>query len=219
MKKLLVILTIVFLGYITTASIIQESPFSSRGYTDLYINEAGAEKCKTYGFHADADGRNFGIISLHAGLAPVPRSSSKITVLFNTEKLAELGYTDMPGGLARIPVPRGLMAQSNELLVCGRTSSSGAPITVYADSEFGVYSGAYFPEGEGFRMDLETYAPIVGVPFEITATARNYGTEDINVSLSYRKAELERAAPEVSVLEGETSKTGAVQKCAQWNGG
>src|SRR3989344_912613 len=219
MKKLLIVISLILLSYIAVAGVVQEFNFRPQGYSDLYISDFNGEKCANFEFLSPGqiDGRVYPILSLKAQVSPAPKNSSKIAVTFNRTKLGEIGYADFKEGVARIQVPQGLMDNTNTVKVCGTVMGSTNTIRVLADSVFGIYSGAYFPQGKGFKMDLETYLPFVGAPFEITATARNYGTEDINVFLSYRKAELERAAPEVSVLEGETSKTGAVQKCKKWD--
>ncbi|HLC92782.1 MAG TPA: hypothetical protein VJH23_03670 [archaeon] len=217
MKKFLILFALVFFSYITSAAVVQEFTFHDQGYQDFYISGVNVHKCTNFDFiySGDINAEMFQIISLNANLAPVPKSNAKINVLFNTQKIAELTYADFQNGVVRIPVPQGLLKENNSVTVCGQTSYTVNAITVFADSKFGVYTGAYFPQEKGFKMDLDTYAPYVGVPFKITSVARNFGTEDATVSLSYRKAELERAAPEVSVLDGITSKSGTVPKCSE----
>jgi len=88
---------------------------------------------------------------------------------------------------------------------------------ISADSEFGLYYAPFFPEEEGFKLELETYQPIVGIPFKIDAVAKNYGSEDTEVSLSYRRGELEESLEEITILGGETSKKGIAPKCLERN--
>ncbi len=219
MKKTLLILSLILFSCITAASIVQEFSFKNQGYQDFYIKDMNVEQCKSFDFiyTGEVNGKTFQIISLKSGITQIPKSTAKITVFFNGAQVAELVQNDFSDGLARITLPEAVMKENNTIKICGETSENANTIKIFADSKFGVYSGAYFPQGRGYEMQLETYAPYVGVPFKITAVARNFGTEDAQVSLSYRKAELERAAPEVSVLDGETSKNGIVPKCSKWD--
>src|SRR3989344_5822448 len=222
MRKFHILLTLsalIALSYITSAATVQEFSFKDKGYSDFHISGADTEKCTNFEFvyQGELNGRNFDVLSLKAFFAPAAKSNAKITVLFNGEKVSELASEQFSLGIARVQMPLGKLAQNNTVRVCATTSSAVKDITVFADSQFGIYSGAFFPNRDGYRMELETYEPQVGVPFRVDAVARNYGTEDAYVTLSYRKTELERAAPEVSVLGGETSKSGTAPKCEEWD--
>ncbi len=221
MRKFFIFFALIALSYITSAATMQEFGFNDLGYKDFHISGPGIEKCADFDFiyRGELNARAFEVLSLRAGFAPDEKSGAKIAVHFNGGKISELGSEDFANGIARVQMPPGKLREKNSVGVCAKTSSIVNDITVYADSKFGVYDGAFFPNGDGYKLELETYEPLAGVPFRVEAVASNYGTEDAYVTLSYRKLELERAAPEVSVLDGETTKSGTAPKCIEWNDG
>ena len=221
MKRLLLII-LIFFGYITYAAPVEEFSFSEQGYTDFYINEADSFDCTRYDFiyENDLNSGLFPIISLKVNFSPQSSGEATTTVYFNNdEPIAELKSSDFLNGVARISIPISDIRENNNLRVCGKTSFSINSIKISADSTFGVYSNSFFPEEDGFELELETYQPIVGVPFKVDAIVRNYGSEDVEVELTYRKEELEENTPEVTVLSGDTTNSGLVPKCEERENG
>jgi len=217
MKGLFLLLMLVLAGYITMAATITESTFSTAGASDFYINGFDSNGCKDYVFDytGKIDPKNFHILSLSASFSPNLKSNASIRVEFNGEQIVTLRQKDVQTPLARIYVPDELVQQKNSIKICATTSASVNQIKIGADSIFGVYSGPYFPRDKGLELELETYSPYAGVPFNAQAVARNFGTQDIEVLLTYRKQELEENTPEVSILKGETSKRGIVPSCTK----
>jgi len=220
MKRGFILIFLLLCSYITAGAVIAELEFKSQGYKDLYINDSDFFSCTSFDFLSpDMNGETFAVLSLRAGFGSQPKEASLLKVYFNNALLDELNFRDFPNWVSRIEVPAETISGSNEVKVCGKAAVASGTIKVGADSAFGIYSGAHFPEKDGFTLDLETYAPYVGIPFTARAVARNYGTQDAPVLLTYRKQELEENTPEISVLKGETSKQGIVPKCRERNEG
>lgn len=219
MKKGLVILCLLALSYITYAGTVQEINFGQNGFKDFYINGSSVYDCTTFSFPfaPDANGEVFHMLSLKADLPSQQKSSATVAVFFNgDEKLAELRSKDFGNGFARIEIQKEKLRSSNSVKICARTSSLPGTVKISSESYFGSYTGTHFPQEKGVRLELETYTPYVGIPFSIDAVAKNFGTEDAQVMLTYRKQELEENTPEISVLKGETSKQGIAPKCERW---
>tara|TARA_Y100000310_G_scaffold193496_1_gene193443 strand:+ start:5213 stop:6439 length:1227 start_codon:yes stop_codon:yes gene_type:complete len=220
MKVGFLLTALIFLSYITMASPLTEFSFKEQGYQDFYINGFGEYDCKKYNFvlNQDLNSAVFPVFSLNAEFSPQIESDASIIVFFNDDNsIAELKSTDFENNIARIWIPREKVSENNNIKVCGKTSFSVNRILVSADSEFGVYYAPFFPKEDGFKLELETYQPIVGIPFRIDAVAKNYGSEDSEVSLSYRREELEEYLEEITILGGETSKNGTAPKCLERN--
>ena len=218
--KGLTLIILIFFVYITYAVPIEEFSFSEQGYPDFYINEADSFDCTRYDFvyENDLNSGLFPIISLKVDFSPQSTGEATITVYFNSnDPIAELKSTDFSNKTARISIPINEIRENNNLKVCGKTSFSINSIKISSDSTFGVYSAPFFPEENGFELELETYRPIVGIPFNVDAIVRNYGSEDVSVNLTYRKEALEENTPEVTVLSGETTNSGLVPKCVERN--
>ncbi|MCR4336063.1 MAG: hypothetical protein NUV57_06045 [archaeon] len=218
MKAGFLLITLILLSYITMAAPVSEFSFKEQGYQDFYINGFDKYDCKKFDFilNQDLNSAVFPIFSLNAEFSPKTESEASIFVFFNDDNsIAQLKSTDFLNNIARIWIPREKIAENNNLRVCGKTSFSVNRILISANSEFGVYYAPFFPEKDGFKLELETYQPIVGVPFRVDAVAKNYGSEDSEVSLSYRRGELEEWLEEITILGGETSKKGIVPKCVE----
>ena len=211
-------LSLIFLSYITPAYTSEEFSFKSLGYSDFYINDFNSTNCTAYEFlHTkDLNASLYPVLSLKADFSPSPGKPAKITVFFNDENaLTELKYADFTNGFARIDIPREKVRESNRLAVCGTTSYTVNRITISADSFFGVYSKAFFPRENGLTLEPETYRPVMGAPFTAKVVARNYGSENQAVVLSYRRPELEESMDAVSIISGETTMEGVAPKCAE----
>ncbi|MEK6957835.1 MAG: hypothetical protein AABW99_02560 [archaeon] len=219
MKHILLALTLILTSYITLGATISEFTFAQQGYKDFYINGFDSYGCSEYNFlnTVDLNGEVFPIISLKAYFAPNPGREAEVKAFLNgdVDAIAELKFSDFMDGTARIWVPREKIVHENSLSVCGKTSFTVNSIKIGADSSYGVYYAPYFPAKDGFVLNLETYAPIVGKPFRVTAVAKNYGSEDASVKLDYRRSELEESLKELSVLDGTTSEEGVVPKCIE----
>lgn len=216
--KLLMLIALILFGYITMASPLEEFSFKEQGYQDFYINGSDEFDCKKYDFVYEND-MNYGlypIFSLNVDFFPQEAKEANVTVYFNDDEiLAELTAEDFRGGISRIWLPRDKLVENNNLRVCGKTSFTVNSIKISSDSFFGVYSSPFFPKEDGFKLELETYSPTVGESFTINAVARNYGSEETRVELTYRRGELEENTPEITVLSGETTNTGVVPACEE----
>jgi len=220
MRTKILLLTLLLFGYITSASPFVEFSFEEQGYSDFYINGSGTYDCTRYDFvySQDLNAGLFPIFSLQAEFSPNLESDASIIVFFNSdESMVELKSTDFSNKVARIRIPREKITENNNLRVCGSTSFSVNSIKISPESTFGVYSAPFFPEETGFMLELETYQPIVGIPFKIDAVAKNYGSKDAEVSLSYRRDELEESLQEITILAGDTSNKGVAPKCQERN--
>ncbi len=219
MRKLLLLFFLLAAGYITAAETIQESTLKNMGYKDFYIRGSDSFACSEYllPFQSDTNVGIFPILSLKVIYLPESRGTPVLKVFLGDsgEPLAEYLPHDIEKGVARIVLPLERMGERNLVRICGKAAPDNT-ILVASDSTYGLYRIPYFPKGKGLEVGLETYNPLVGVPFEIVATARNYGSVDAEVSLSYRLLDLKEALPEASVLDGETSKSGVVKACSEW---
>lgn len=217
-NKFFLAIALIFLSYITSAQALEEVSFKQSGYDDFYINDFSSSSCTTYdiSFAHDVNALVTGILSLKADFKPTPGDFESVSVFLNNDKIGEeLNPGDFKAGLARVVLPGQFLQKTNSLKVCGKTSGTVNKLVVFADSEVGLYDTFYFPREDGLTLDLETYSPFVGRTFNIDAVARNYGTKDADVSLSYRKQDLEEALAEINILKGETSKSGTVPKCLE----
>lgn len=215
MRKYLSLFFLLAASYMAFAGTITEQSFNSAGYKDFYINDANGFSCTTFVVNTpDLNGEVFPVFSLRAKFLPKSVGNPIIKVYLNdsSEPLGEYFPHNFSNGTVRIVLPREQLRASNNLKVCGKPAPENS-IWINADSTFGLYHMPYFPPIKGLELGLETYHPKVGVPFELIATARNHGSEDAFVSLSYRRIDLREALPEASVLDGETSKTGVVRRC------
>ncbi len=221
MRKLLALFFLLAACAIAAAGTVQESTFKSMGYNEFYIRDSNSFACSEYTllFPKDTNAQIFPVLSLKVLYLPTPSGAPVIKLYLNNDAqpVAEYLAHDLRDGVARLVLGREKMGESNTLRICAR-AAPGTTIWVTSDSKYGIYEIPYFPKGKGLTVGLETYSPMVGVPFEIVAVARNYGSEDAAVSLSYRRLDLKESLPEASVLDGQTSKSGVVGKCRQWQG-
>ncbi len=220
MRKLLILFFLLAAGYITMGQTLHEDTFKSLGYQDFYIRDSNFFACSNYTFPVpnDTNADALAVLSLKVAYLPSQGGTPILDVYLGDDKapLAEFLPQDLTNGFARIVLPRDRLGGGKNLVrVCGK-ASPGNTIWISSGSAYGLYKIPYFPKGRGLVAGLETYKPMVGVPFEIVAIAKNYGGEDAQVSLSYRRLDLKQSLPEASVLDGETSKTGVVKKCTQW---
>ena len=219
MKLLHLAITLLFMCYITNASTIDETKFSEQGYSNFYINGSDSFDCAKYEFiySKDINAQVFPVISLKVDFFPNSDGKAEIITYFNDDNvLAELKPTDFTNGFARIPLIKEKMKENNVFRVCAKTSYSINKIGILADSYFGVYSMPYFSKINGFKLKPETYRPFENDPFDIEIVALNSGSEDVEITIKYRKDQLEEYLEEISVLKGETSKTGIIPKCKEY---
>ena len=220
MKHLILTIMLILMSYITIGASLEEFTFIEQGYEDFYIKGADNFDCKRYEFlyTLDLNADLFPVFSLKAVFSPKTGQNAEITIYFNDDNsIANLKANDFLNGVARINIAREKLGESNSIRVCGKTSFSVNTIKINANSTFGTYFAPYIPEENGFELTLETYRAKVGIPFKITATTRNYGSEDTEISVSYRREELEEKLEEISILKGETAKIGVLPKCVQRN--
>ncbi|HZX20025.1 MAG TPA: hypothetical protein VFF13_03355 [archaeon] len=217
MKHSLLFASIILLSYITVAGTVEEFSFKSQGYQDFYIEGFDSYDCKQYDFvfNSDINATVFPIFSLDFEFLPKPGKDAKITVFLNDgNAIAEL----KPGiekqtGKTRIWLPKEKLKSQNNIKVCGQTAFTANQVRIVADSTLGIYTTPYFPKENGFVLELEKHSLIVGEPFRMEAIARNYGSEDAQVELTYRRGELEENTPEITILSGKTTNNGVVPKC------
>jgi len=209
----------VFLLGNANAKTIEEFDFKSLGYKDFYINDFNKEGCVNFDFSysSDLNGYVFPIFTLKADFPKDPKNMAKIMVLVNGVEVKELKYDDFMVGVAHVWLPKNVFGKTNTIKVCGKTSKTQNKIGILADSYFGIYETAYFPDSGGLTLELETYNPYVGRIFKIDSIARNYGSQDVEVELFYRQKDLEEKGAQLSILKGETSKKGVVPKCIARN--
>ncbi|VVC00370.1 Uncharacterised protein [uncultured archaeon] len=222
-KYCIALFALLLAGYITSAATISEQDFKSQGKQDFYISDSNVFSCKDFdvSLPADTNAEIFPVFSLRAKFLPSEAGNPLITLFINSQKeaFAEYRPADFRNGVARIVLPFGtLRVGDNTIRVCGK-AAPGNSIWITADSTFGLYEMPYFPKEGGLEFQLESTKPRVKVPFDIIAVARNFGSVDAPISLSYRRIDLREALPEASVLGGETSKTGVVEKCREWSTG
>ncbi|MCR4369505.1 MAG: hypothetical protein NUV67_06400 [archaeon] len=217
--RLILAIALILLSYISVAGTVNEFTFKSQGYEDFYINDFEAFDCKRYDFVSqDLNAGQFPVFSLRAEFLPASGRNAFLTVYFNDDNaLAKLTKQEFTQGVARIWLPREKFFETNNLKVCGNTSLSVNIIKVSSDSSVGVYETAYFPKKGGLVMELDSYEQIVGNEFIARAVAKNYGSENAQVMLTYRKDYLEENTPEVTVLKGETTREGVVPKCTRYD--
>ncbi len=219
MRKIFALCFLLGAAGLANAVTLQESTFKAMGYSDFYIKDSNVFSCNTYTlpFPADTNADVLGVVSLKVFYLPGPSGAPTLKAYLNDNFISEYFPSDFKDGALRVVLPRDKMGVSNSFRLCGMAAPQNT-IWVSEDSAYGLYRMPYFPKGAGLAVQLETYHPIVGVPFEIVAVAKNYGGEDVQVSLSYRRVDLKESLPEASVLDGETSKSGVVKMCERWDG-
>ena len=207
-----IFLLAVLLLPLASATTISEKMFSDYGVGTYTVTGADHTGCVDVQFlrsAEDLDPRNHHVLSVRVEFGPSRRGVAKLEIYLNDEPLEELGTTDYTyeeGIVARVNLPRALMAEKNKLQLCATTSQSITYFNVLEDSVIGVYRMADFSHEDSFVKMVSTPSPTVNRPFTVAIVARNYGAGEADVHIDYRIVNM----PRVELVEGETEFYGTI---------
>ncbi|MEM4261396.1 MAG: hypothetical protein QXI10_00350 [Candidatus Diapherotrites archaeon] len=212
------LVVLVFLAPIILATPIEVKSLEELGYKDFYVNEFNTYYCKEYSlsFQNDVNAFVFPIMQISSEIQGYPNGTEELRIYLNNNLVEELDFFE-PVNNKLVYFPKEMWEKNNTLKVCIKTSFNINKIGFLAKTRIGLFESYYFPKEDGFKLELETYEPILGKQFKISAVAKNYGSKDLDVSIYYRKSELEKVLKELSILKGETAKKGVVPKCEKRN--
>ncbi len=199
-----------------SAKALELKTLEDYGYKDFYVNKFDFYSCKEYtvSFQNDTNYFVFPIMQTAIELEGSPNGTEYLKIYLNNEEVEELRFLEWESNNI-VYFPQDKWLKENLVKVCIRTSSNVNKIGFLAKTKIGLFESFYFPKNEGLKLELETKTPFVGRQFKINAVAKNYGSKDVRVTMYYRKNELEKALKELSILKGETSKSGFVPKCKE----
>jgi len=224
MKKSYVTLCIVALFVLfsgVSAEVIIESELSELGYSGFGVKGELEEKCVNYILdYPLIEGTpefnlQYVIFSIHAEFLPQEDRFAEVNVFLNGDvnAVAELNPTAFLGGWARVELPKKKLRASNTVRVCAKTSKETNEITILGDSIIGRYRTLDFPKDVGLTVVVSNRMPTVNERFIVTVTLRNYGSEAADVSLRYRRPNLDERTSEFEIVSGETSWDGTIGAC------
>ena len=216
-RKVLIAAALFFAACLLTsasAKVISENTFKELGYSDFAAEE---EKCSSYLFSAAnlAEGEYF-VISLHADFAPILDRDARVEVLINDENKGNYRANEFRDGWLRVIAERDLLGGENNLKICLKPTSASLKITLFSDSYFGKYLMPDFYRQDSLVQEVSNESPYVGEKFEVFVTARNYGSEDAVLQLSYSLKDPEEVFPYLRIVNGNLEKEITVGKCRKY---
>ena len=220
MKKSVLILAIfVMFAASAAATTYKETTLRNLGYPNFDVEGVGMQKCTGVEFLKTTD-LNFEtqpIFSVHAEFLPVAGKQDEVNVFFNNslDPIAALKPKDFVNGWARVTMPFAGFEEKNHINICVRTGDSGNKIVIHNDSIIGYYAKADFEEEGAFYITVTPASPDLLDDFRVDVVLKNYGVEDANVVLKYRKDYLERETPETQLVKGKTILMTRIDGCTE----
>ena len=220
MKRFVLVLAVLVM-FVTGAGALtyRETALRGLGYTNFEVEGIEAQDCTGVEFIKTTD-LNYElqpIFSLHTEFLPLAGKQDEINIFFNNslEPIAALKPKNFLNGWARVTLPFSKFEEKNHINFCVRTGEIGNKIVIHNDSTIGYYSKADFDEEEAFYIKVTPLSPDLLDEFRVDVVLRNFGTEDANVVLKYRKDYLERETPETLLVKGKTILMTQIEKCSE----
>lgn len=220
MKKVFLVFCILALAAHVFAATLSETHLSELGIEELSVDGANSESCREFEFlrAGDFGPEKYAIFSLHAQFLPVASRESTAVVSLNGEELKTIKSTSFVNEFARIDLPHEKLIEKNELKVCLKTSFTTTKAVFLNDSMVGYYLKPDFSKQDSFLItEISPQSPLVFQEFRVKAVLKNYGSEDAQVVLKYRRDSLEKETPETELVKGKTVVPALVQKCIERN--
>ena len=224
MKKFAVVLAVLalFAGS-ALAGTYRETEIGDLGYPEFSVEGAGNQGCTEMEF-LRTDDLNYEtqpIFSIHAEFLPVAGKQDEMSVFLNgkSEPVSILKPKDFINGWARVRLPFSELKNENNLNTCIRVGDTATKITIHNDSKIGYYSKPDFESDGAFYIKVTPASPDFLDEFRVDVVLRNYGNEDSNIVLKYRKDYLERETPETQLVRGKTIINTIIEKCTERDSG
>jgi len=223
MKRLVFIFAVlVMFAASAFALTYKETTLKGLGYANFEAEGIEIQDCTEIEFlkTIDLNYETRPIFSVHVEFLPLAGKRDEINVFFNNslEPIAALKPKDFLNGWARVKLPFSRFEEKNHINICVRTGEIGNKIVIHNDSTIGYYSKADFEEEGAFYISVTPASPDLLDEFRVDVVLRNFGNEDANVVLKYRKDYLERETPETMLVKGKTILTTNIEKCTERDG-
>ncbi|MFH1588091.1 MAG: CARDB domain-containing protein [Candidatus Diapherotrites archaeon] len=201
--------------------------FSSLGYGDFSADKIDSNRCFSFDFVSDYDARLVPVISLHLGFFGQEKNFSEINVflngtdlgMFSSKNLLSVnsGENYFDGWLRIMNFKEKLIpSEVNELSICIIPSQGAPQISLFSDSFIGNFFSPDLSRENSFEMNLLGDA-VAGKDLLVKVTLRNYGSQEQEVTVTYRKDELEHRTPWVKFVSGQSSLRGVVPSCTEFD--
>jgi len=198
--------------------VLGETAFSDLGQSNFELDEQNSTKCFETLFSptVDLNKEIYSIASVHAEFLPISGKKSFVEVFLNNEMIGSLKSTEFLNGFGRYNIEQGKVLQENVIKICATTSFEVSKINILNDSMVGYYKKSDFKKEGAFQIIVEP-EPRFLEEFVVKGVLKNFGSEDSDVILKYRKDELEKETPETELIKGETKISRTILMCQTRN--
>lgn len=207
---LFILLVATFLGGQASALVIDEKTLSTSGFSGLIVDGFGQSHCDDFTFDAFTgylENGNDTILTLNMQTTPTHDNDANVQVFVNENFFQTIRSRDLlENGNIHIRIPADVQQNENTIRICGNNSTVTQRTTVRSDTKIGLYQLARFDSSDAFRTVIAGKEPVLGDPIAIELYLTNIGGEAADVSIDYRKYELDY----IPLLKGETGFTGTI---------
>ncbi len=214
MKKVLYIIAFALLLSSASAEILGEKTFSSLGFESLVTE---SQKCIEWQFRENHDLNHaiYPVLSVHAKFYPITSDDAMVRVLLNGELVGDYAADEFLGERIRVDLPWEYMAEINAVKICPKPSNVTTKIEILNDSTLSYLLKPDFSMEDSFQESLIGETPMLREESTVRVVLRNYGSEDAEISLLWRKESLEGETPEIALVKGDVELDTVIPKCAE----
>jgi hypothetical protein len=208
---LFIIFALVALATTTHALIITEKSLSTSGFASLFVTSPTQTLCDDFDFTpfvGYAEAGNDTVLTLNVETLPLNDPDSNVTVFLNDSLLQTIHSKDLlSNGNIHLLIPAEQQESlTNTVRICGSLSSLSQNLRVHSNTMLGLYQQPRFNTLNAFQTLIAGNKPVLGEPIDIELFLTNLGGESVDVSIDYRKYELDY----IPLLKGETGFAGTI---------
>lgn len=208
---LLILLASALLATHANALVLDEKTLSTGGFSAITILEPSQTACDEFSFAPFAgylEKGNDTVLTLNIETIPANDGDANVSLFLNDEPFRVIRANEvLENGNIHVLIPPAIQeTTTNTIRICGTTSSYTDALRVRNTTTFGLYQQPRFDSVEAFQTLIAGNEPELGEPIDIELYLTNLGGEAVDVSIDYRKYELEY----VPLLKGETGFTGTI---------
>jgi hypothetical protein len=205
-----IVLSILIFSGGAHALVVSEKTLSTSGFSGLIVDGFGQSRCDDFEFAPftghDEEG-NDTILTLNVQTTPTNDNDANVQVFVNDALFQTIRARDLlENNTIHVRLPADIQEEQNTIRVCGNNSAVTERVTIRSDTKMGLYQLARFDEINAFQTFVAGKSPVLGDPITIELYLTNNGGEAAEVSIDYRKYELEY----IPLLKGETGFSGII---------
>lgn len=213
MRKGILFIIFALAAFATTthALVIAEKSLSVSGFSPFFVTSPTQTICDDFDF-APFEGYlekgNDTVLTLNVETQPLQDPDSNVTVFLNNSLVQTIHSKDLlSNGNIHLLLPAEQQEPlTNNVRICGSISSLSQNLRVHANTMLGLYQQPRFNTRNAFQTLIAGKEPVLGEPIDIELYLTNLGGESVDVSIDYRKYELDY----IPLLKGETGFTGTI---------